>query len=240
MKTIVLGDTHGTTFWKEAVNTENPDRIIFIGDYFDSFDVKTEDQINNFLDIVEFKKNSGKEVIMLIGNHDIHYYLGDTGTSGYQRIGCFQIRPVFEQNINHLQMAYQMGEFLFSHAGVSSEFMDECFADGWKVETIADQLNELFKYQPKKFEFNGLDPHGDDTWQTPIWIRPKSLMRANRDTLRKKVIQVVGHTQVKKLDLIGCEKMAGGRYYLIDCMQTTKEYLIITDKLAVGRVLITG
>lgn len=240
MKTIILGDTHGKPFWKEAVSAENPDRVIFIGDYFDAFDIKTEDQINNFLDIVEFKETSGKEVIMLLGNHDIHYYTGDTGTSGFQKIGSFQICPVLEKNIHHLQIAYQMGEFLFSHAGVSSEFLDLVFPDGWKQETFVDQINELFKYQPRKFEFNGLDPYGDDTWQTPIWIRPKSLMRANRDTLRKVFIQVVGHTRVKKLDLIGAEKAAGGRYYLIDCMDSTKEYMIITDKIQVGKVLITG
>ena len=55
-------------------------------------------------------------------------------------------------------------------------------------------------------------------------------MAANRDTLRKQVIQVVGHTQVRKLDLEGSQKSAGGRYYLIDCQDTTGEYLVIQDK----------
>jgi metallophosphoesterase superfamily enzyme len=85
MKTIVLGDTHGRSNWKLAVHQDNPDRVIFIGDYFDSFNIKGEEQLNNFLDIIEYKKTSGKEVIMLIGNHDHHYFpeVGDTGTSGY-------------------------------------------------------------------------------------------------------------------------------------------------------------
>jgi hypothetical protein len=54
-------------------------------------------------------------------------------------------------------------------------------------------------------------------------------MRANRNTLRTRFIQVVGHTQVKHLDLVGAEKAAGGRYYLIDCLGTSGEYMIIED-----------
>ena len=248
MKTIAIGDVHGRSLWKLIVHQENPDRVIFIGDYFDSFNIKGEDQLNNFLDIIEYKKSSGKEVIMLIGNHDYHYFpeIGDTGTSGYQRIFKHQIEPTIDANREHLQMAYQMDEFLFSHAGVSSKFMDSVFGtDGWKTETIVDQLNEQFKYRPLTFQFGAavsikkmsyLDPYGDNEEQSPIWIRPRSLMAANRDTLRKQVIQVVGHTGVRKLDIDGAMKAAGGRYYLIDCQETTGEYLIINNgELSVGQ-----
>lgn len=247
MKTVVIGDIHGRSLWKLMVNQENPDRVIFIGDYFDSFQIKTDEQINNFLDIIEYKKSSGKEVIMLVGNHDFHYFpeVGDTGTSGYQKVGSFQISPVLDANREHLQMVYQFDEFLFSHAGISSKFLDSVFGiDGWKEETMVEQVNELFKYKPLTFGFGEavsikkmsyLDPYGDNEEQSPIWIRPHSLMRANRDTLRTQVIQVVGHTQVKKLDLEGSQKSAGGRYYLIDCQETTGEYLIIEDgELSVG------
>lgn len=232
MKTVVIGDIHGRSTWKLITHLENADRIIFVGDYFDSFDIKTEEQLNNFLDIIEYKKSSGKEVIMLIGNHDHHYFpeINDTGTSGYQRVGKYQIEPIIDANREHLQIAYQMDEFLFTHAGVSSIFMDETFGlNKWKVETIADQLNEMFKYRPGVFTFNGIDGYGDDEYQTPIWIRPRSLMRANKNTLRKQVIQVVGHTQVKSLDLIAADKTFGSRYYLIDCLGTSGEYLIIQD-----------
>ena len=248
MKTVVIGDVHGRSLWKLIVNQENPDRVVFIGDYFDSFDIKGEEQLNNFLDIIEYKKSSGKEVIMLIGNHDHHYFpeIGDSGTSGYQPMFSYQISPVLDANREHLQMAYQMDEFLFSHAGISSKFLDSVFGNGgWKLETMVEQVNELFKYKPLTFNFGEavsikkmsyLDPYGDNEEQSPIWIRPRSLMAANRNTLRTQVIQVVGHTQVKKLDLVGSEKTAGGRYYLIDCQGTTGEYLIIEDgNLSVGQ-----
>jgi len=248
MKTVVIGDVHGRSLWKLIVHQENPDRVIFIGDYFDSFDIKGVDQLNNFLDIIEYKKSSGKEVIMLIGNHDYHYFpeVGENGTSGYQKMFSYQISPVLDSNREYLQMAYQMDEFLFSHAGISSAFLDSVFGiNGWKTETIVEQINELFKYKPLSFQFgmavsikkmSFLDPYGDNEEQSPIWIRPRSLMSANRNTLRKQVIQIVGHTQVKKLDIDGAMKAAGGRYYLVDCQGTTGEYLIIQNgELNVGQ-----
>jgi len=246
MKTIVLGDIHGRSNWKLAVHQDNPDRVIFIGDYFDSFNIKGEEQLNNFLDIIEYKKSSGKEVIMLIGNHDHHYFpeVGDTGTSGYQPMFSYQISPVLDANREHLQMAYQMDEFLFTHAGVSSDFMNSVFGkDGWKLENIVDDLNELFKYKPLTFNFGEAisdrtrlySPYGDDVEQSPIWIRPKSLMKANYDTLRKQVIQVVGHTGQRQIDIHG--KTTGGRYFFIDTLETSGEYLIIDDNVVMTNTI---
>lgn len=239
MKTIVLGDTHGRSFWKLIVEREKPDRVIFIGDYFDSFDISGIDQIHNFKEIVAFKEKGNCEVIMLIGNHDHHYFpeIGNTGTSGYQTTLAPSINYEIDQSRSHLQIAYRMDEFLFTHAGVSSKFMDNVFGTGgWKTETIADELNELFKYKPKTFEFgmaisvnkmSYMDPTGDNEEQSPIWIRPRSLMRVNHETLRKQVIQVVGHTQVKQIDTAGMA--TGNRYYYIDCLGTSGQYMIIND-----------
>ena len=250
MKTIVLGDTHGTSFWKLITHTEQPDRVIFIGDYFDSFDIKLDEQINNFLDIIEYKKTGGIEVICLIGNHDHHYFpeIGDTGTSGYQHIGEFQIGPVLNANREHLQMAYQFDDFLFTHAGVSAKFMDSVFSEsGWTVDTVVELLNDLFRYKPNTFTFamaismnkmSYVDHTGDNTEQSPIWIRIRSLLAANKDTeLKKAFKQVIGHTQVTKIDLQGYEKTFGNRYFMIDALSTSGEYLIIEDgNLKVGSI----
>ena len=230
MKTLIIGDIHGRSVWKLITHLENPDRVIFLGDYFDSFDFSGVEQIQNFKEIIEYKKTSGKEVILLIGNHDHHYYpeIGDTGTSGFQTRIAPSIMQVIDENREHLQMAYRMGEFVFTHAGISSEFMDSVFGkDGWNWSTMADELNEKMKYQPKTFIFNGIDGTGDNTYQTPIWIRPRSLMKANRDTLRRLVIQVVGHTQVREVDEEGMS--TGNRYWFMDCLGTSGQYMVIDD-----------
>ena len=253
MKTVVFGDIHGRSNWKLAVHKENPDRVIFIGDYFDSFEFTGVEQIHNFKEIIEYKEtaftNNGKddqhktEVVLLIGNHDHHYFpeIGYTGTSGYQAGVGHSITQVIDENRHHLQMAYGFGDYLFTHAGVSPVFMDQVFGkDDWSKESVVVDLNELFRYKPKAFLFNGLESSGDSTTQTPIWIRPRALMQANKKHekgLKNDYIQIVGHTQRNKLDLIGSDKFTGGRYYFIDTMDTSGDYLIIEDgKLSTNSV----
>ena len=244
MKTIILGDTHGRSNWKLAIAQDQPDRVIFIGDYFDSFDFSGVEQIDNFKQIIQYKENNPQvEVVMLIGNHDHHYFpeIGYTGTSGYQSGIAPSITQVVDENRHHLQMAYGFGDFLCTHAGVSPVFMDQVFGENdWSIETVVVDLNELFKYKPKAFEFNGFESSGDNTTQTPIWIRPRSLMAANKKHpkgLKKDYIQVVGHTQMHKLDIDGSDRFTGGRYYFIDTMGTTGQYLVWQDnKLTVNSI----
>jgi predicted MPP superfamily phosphohydrolase len=244
MKTLVLGDTHGRSNWKLAIHQEKPNRVIFIGDYFDSFDITGVEQIANFKEIIKYKEtNPQVETILLIGNHDHHYFpeVGYTGTSGYQSKIAPSITQVVDENRHHLQMAYGFGEYLFTHAGVSPVFMDQVFGENdWSIENVVVDLNEMFKYKPKAFDFNGFDSTGDNTTQTPIWIRPRSLMSVNKKHakgLKKDYIQIVGHTQMKRIDIIDSDKFTGGRYYFIDTMDSSGQYLIIEDnKLSTGSV----
>lgn len=237
MRTVVIGDIHGRSNWKLAIYQEEPvDRVIFIGDYFDSFDISGLEQIHNFKEIIHYKKtNPQVEVVLLLGNHDMPYYPGftDTAISGYQHRMAPSISQVIEENKEHLQMAYGFDEYLFTHAGVSPSFMDGEFSpEGWVKENVVKDLNELLKYRPSAFEFNGVDGSGDNTYQTPIWIRPRSLMSINKKHekgLKKDYIQIVGHTQMRQLDLVGSDKFTGGRYYFIDTMDTSGDYLIIED-----------
>ena len=237
MKTVVIGDIHGHNSWKQIIDKEqDADRFVFVGDYFDSFTIPGVIQIHNFKEIIKFKTTSGKEVIILIGNHDYHYFpeIGNSNTSGYQSTLAPSIKQVIEENRQHLQLAYQFDGILVTHAGVSSVWCDDIL-DEWKLETLADQLNELFKYQPTKVGYRSYKQVGDtvygsggfggETFQGPIWIRPKALMNANYDTLRTQIRQVVGHTTYKQIDIEG--KSTGGRYYFVDTMP--REYLIIKD-----------
>jgi hypothetical protein len=236
MRTVVIGDTHGRSNWKLAIHQEKPDRVIFIGDYFDSFELSGVEQIDNFKQIIKYKEDNPQvEVVMLIGNHDHHYFpeVGHTGTSGYQSGIAPSITQVVDENRHHLQMAYGFGDYLFTHAGVSPVWMDKVFGpDDWSKENIVVDINEMFRYKPRAFDFTGLEPSGDNAIQTPIWIRPRSLMSANKKHpkgLKKDYIQIVGHTQMRRLDLDGSDKFTGGRYYFIDTMDTSGQYLVIED-----------
>jgi predicted phosphodiesterase len=237
MKTVIIGDIHGRDAWKQIINQEqDADRFIFVGDYFDSFDIPGLIQCQNFQDIIEFKTTTDKEVILLIGNHDYHYFpeIGENGCSGYQTRMAPTIQHIVDTNRDHLQLAYQFDDFLVTHAGVSSEWLNDTIVM-WDVPNLAMYLNDLFKYQPLKIGYRsykqigdqvyGTGGYGDETFQGPIWIRPKSLMKANYDTLRKQIIQVVGHTGQNQIDIEG--KSTGGRYYFIDTIP--REYLIVED-----------
>ena len=240
MKLVAIGDIHGRDYWKQIVDQEqDADMFVFVGDYFDSFTIKGADQINNFLDIIEFKKQSKVPVILLLGNHDYHYYPGieDNGTSGYQTLMAPSIKHVVDDNKQHLQVAYQVGEFVFTHAGLSSEWLDDRVV-GWSVDSLDATVNDLFRFQPQKLAYRpykqvgdqvyGVGGYGSETFQGPLWIRPKALMAANRDTLRKQIIQVVGHTPQDTIDIKG--KSTGGRYYFIDTLEYGQnQYLVIKD-----------
>lgn len=225
-KTLVLGDLHGRPYWKQIVANENPDRVIFIGDYFDTFDGYTAaEQMYNFMGIIDYKNSNQSEVIILIGNHDYHYIKGISEYySGYQHGARPAIEQLLDDNKQNMQMCYQMGDYLFSHAGISKDWL---INNKWSGENISDYVNDLWKYKPGVFKFAGRDPYGDSIESSPIWIRPHSLQKANRDTLRDQFIQVVGHTQQKHIDIKG--KSTGGRYYYIDTLGTSGEYLIISD-----------
>jgi len=233
MKTIFLGDTHGRDLWKDIIAKETPDRVVFIGDYFDSFDIGSAEQQFNFKEIIAFKESGRCEVIMLIGNHDYHYYPGGETYSGYQHGAAPIIRQLLEENKHHLQMCYQLDDILCSHAGIGHNWLVE--QERYESGSIADFVNDIWNYKPIRFIFYGLDPYGDSKTQTPIWIRPLSLMSGNKETfLKKDYIQIVGHTQVRKIDIEG--KATGGRYYLIDTIDIG-QYLIYEDeKFKLGEI----
>ena len=221
MKTILIGDIHGRSIWKRIIADEKPDRVVFIGDYFGSFHIPGVTQLRNFEDIVEYQKTAGIEVIMLIGNHDYHYMQSVESYSGYQPVFHHQFNEALRNNGDNMQIAYQFDDVVCSHAGLSSVWLDNRLGkDQWSVETMVEQVNELFKYKPLEFYFDGFDPYGNSKTQGPLWIRPAALMSANKETIKKQIIQVVGHTQVKGIldSYAASQKSMGGRYYLIDAL----------------------
>jgi hypothetical protein len=63
------------------------------------------------------------------------------------------------------------------------------------------------------------NPYGNNPYQSPIWIRPSSLIKDKLEGYK----QVVGHTQVTQMS-----EVKG--VYLIDCLDNEKkEYLVIED-----------
>lgn len=220
MITIALGDIHGRKDWKDIINKEYFNRLIIHGDYFDTREnINTRDQIDNFFDLLEYQRTGAKEVILLLGNHDYHYLELDGPYSGYQYENAKAITHALQGNLDYLQVAYKDGDVLFSHAGVTATWLKSLGYDGTThVDTF---INFHLKYKPWAFVFDGREPSGDNITQSPIWVRPKSLMQDGYHW--GQLTQVVGHTTMKDL------KSFKNRFWFIDTLGTSGEYLRISE-----------
>ena len=192
MRTLVLGDTHGRDNWKSHIKQEKPDKIIFIGDYFDAKSgIPYYQEQQNFQDIIELKKSRPDDVVLLIGNHDLHYILPEQ-YSGYQWHHALDIGELLENNMELLQWAHEQDGFLFTHAGVTKSWCENNKID--LQGNLVEQINSL---EPWNFRFVGDSFYGDDIIASPVWVRPQSLSQDKVENFR----QVVGHTRQENIDL---------------------------------------
>ena len=219
-KIVVVGDIHGHDSWKKLIEL-NPDatEFVFIGDYFDSFSISHTEQIHNYKEIIAWKESTDIKVTMLIGNHDFHYMSECGGRyGGYSAWHAPEIGEIFRETKEHLQAAYQVGNFLFTHAGVSKEWYHDNFP---KDGNIADQINDLWSYDKRSFNHSGMEMYGNYDGEGPMWIRPQAL---RRNPLNDSIIQVVGHTNMEVIDF-------DTNHYFIDTLPN--EYLVIKDDMPV-------
>lgn len=189
MKTVVFGDIHGRSIWKDIVEKEiDADRFIFLGDYFTSREgINEEDQIANFLEIIEFKQVNPENVFLLRGNHDMEA-LGYSWADCHPRFRSMYFREddakkLFLENTQWLVVDAKH-RIIYSHAGLTSTWMSN------NGLTDPEQVNSL---EPSsKFGFIGKlsDYYGDSATQGPTWIRPWGLFG---DSFGK-YTYVVGHT----------------------------------------------
>jgi predicted phosphodiesterase len=227
MKIVACGDTHGRLNWKDIVakELESSDKIVFIGDYFDTHDdVTPEQQLSNFNEIVEYKKTNMDKIILLIGNHDFHYLTGvNESYSGFQYGWSKEFNKALEAALAEglMQMCYVHDKYVFTHAGVTNTW---CITHNVNrlPNKIESSINELFKTKKYAFYFqmgHNYSQSGDDVTQSPIWVRIPSLFNDGVDGFTF----VVGHSTLKELTIT--DKIIG-----IDTLGVTGEYLVIDNK----------
>ena len=226
MKVVVIADVHGRDKWKEQIK-EPADHYIFLGDYFDSFEISGEKQMGNFKDILEFKRQNSDKVTLLSGNHDHANYCAPDyagACSGFQNDRAYEIRNILDplRESREIQACKIIENYLFVHAGVSETW---CENNNIALDNIEQEINDLFQKDlipfifqdnPKKMDIRGTDPYGDNIFQGPFWIRPYSL---EMDAVQG-YIQVIGHTGVRdiiKVDNIWCT----------DCQGSSDNFLIL-------------
>jgi len=216
---IVIGDIHGRSEWRSIVRKKMTSRIVFLGDYVDPYDsIGPDDLIANLEDIIELKKENPDRVVLLLGNHDMHYIYEDFPKgSRYDKALAEVITRIFNENRDLFQFAYQEGKTVFTHAGISSDWFCEDFK-GDVTRDIAEQLNNPTPEQLKAMFQVGVSRYGSDRNGGIFWA---DLSETARYPLQG-IHQVVGHTQVEHVSHVDIN--ADTSITFCDCLKNEESY----------------
>jgi hypothetical protein len=200
-----MGDVHGRDLWKRHLEKDFSEFYI-LGDYFDSFDVSFEFQLENFLELCKAARTDSR-IKLCLGNHDYHYLknIFSQEYSGFQSGKLPGIRKALEENMDLIKVLYVTEDrIIISHAGVSTTFMRRMKAHG--VHKPED-INTAFLQDRNVLTFSGANIYGDDVTQSPIWIRPVSLIKDHLAGYS----QIVGHTERADIGIFTMEKASAGK-----------------------------
>lgn len=133
MKTIILGDIHGRTVWKDIIEKEQPDRTVFLGDYVSTHEsITAQQQIDNFMDILVAKELKPQKYVLLRSNHDLQhigYWWADCSGLNRKVQDFMSESDIRERFLTASQWVYEMkiGEenVVCSHSGISKVWMEQ-------------------------------------------------------------------------------------------------------------------
>lgn len=216
MKVLFIGDIHGQSSWEEYAGEAMKAgcEIVFLGDYVDSFDVKSHAIEQNLLSIIAYKKRADKrkhfsKVTLLLGNHDYAYMMNKTATSGYDVCWAERYYEIFNKNWDLFDVAwgytspFTQEYTLATHAGLTKTWVKNYLKntkydehqfvkrilgdDAFETKKLHDILNVL----KDKFGFLWKvgSVRGGSGTPGPLWADYSELINDPID-----INQIVGHT----------------------------------------------
>jgi hypothetical protein len=209
--TIAIGDVHGLTNWLPIVNAHKNCRIIFLGDYLDPYQpMNKQHLLANLMNIIELKQNNPDDVVLLLGNHDLHYFAQEMVVSSrFDNEIADDASEIFRKYYDLFQFAMQDENCVFTHAGISQEWFEHDFK-GDATKNIAQQLNNPLSEQiPALFQC-GAARGGAAKNGGIFWADVCELYKPLRGCT-----QVVGHNRV---DSVKEHTNNGGRIIFCDCL----------------------
>jgi UDP-2,3-diacylglucosamine pyrophosphatase LpxH len=217
MKHIIIGDLHGKDCWR-TINIKKYDKVVFIGDYTDAWTLSDLAIYQNLQNIIKLKKRNWDKVVLLLGNHDIQYlYFPRFQCSGFRPTMQMQLTALFKNNKDCFQVAYQKGDHIFTHAGITNAWYNaflripilETIRD--EKDTLADLLNKVDQTSMQYLlhatgHVRGGKDNGGITWAD---------RKETATDMLKGFHQVVGHTVVDEIHTI---TLAGRSVTYIDVL----------------------
>lgn len=200
-KVLVIPDTHARDFWKEAIKmVDNYDKVIFLGDYLDPYpyefnlsrDELREKTINDFKAIIDFAMANIDKVVLLDGNHLLHYLDPDYACSRFDKKVYVEIFDILYQHKALFKPAYQIDDVLFTHAGVSQEwvnYVSETSEIKYTGNIVKFIYSCSFRQRMMISDYRG----GRDRYSGPEWL---DVHEFDYLTLLPGYYQIFGHTQV--------------------------------------------
>ena len=210
MRILVIPDVHLKTKifdMADKVDTSKYDNIVCLGDLVDEWGQQNnqtayEDTLERVLDFDKHHPN----MLWCWGNHDLSYAWCFTESGFSYRmipvVGNYLVK-MEKQFGNRFKVIHKIDDTLFSHGGLSNEYVHHIYKRVPDIEQIIKKIN----YMPNE------KTHAKKLWvdMSPIWLRPpyagetvtlpylyKQDCNAFGIQTDNPLWQVVGHTPVKQ------------------------------------------
>lgn len=212
---IIVPDVHGRTFWRKLIAENNFDKVIFLGDYGDPYGyegITHEDALSELRDIITFKKNNPDKVVLLLGNHDLHYIDDKFACSRYSYQNRHRYKELIYGNIDLFQVAYEYEQndqkYLFTHAGVTKGWFDILCLHKPYSENAAKYINDVSQAEQILLGFISYWRGGRHQYGSCMWA---DLREHDGVGAFPNYIQIFGHSQQEN------DPVINGNMWCLDC-----------------------
>jgi hypothetical protein len=218
METIVVGDLHGDASIA-AKALAFPGKVVFVGDYLDSFNFSREDQQEVLLRIITAIEENPEKVTALYGNHELSYLDIHMQCSGFHPETYTFVKHLKRRIKLCLQDYAWVQDYLISHAGISNRLLT-AFNISYKEYLDKGRFNDIGRYRGGRSSCGGL--FWCDWWNE---FEPVPGLK-----------QVVGHSSYRPIDpddmakeTVVTKGEGDSISYNIDCLQHSTDVLLISE-----------
>ena len=248
MRILVIPDVHLKPWMFDAaemVDKSKYDLAVCLGDLVDDWDEEYNTDLydRTMQRVLKFDKEY-PDTLWCLGNHDFSYLWGhpESGFSSMQTaLVASHIEKLRGQAGKRLGIVHDVDGVLFSHAGLKDSYAKKYFKNSYESkEQLLRAINYAWKDELKE----------EKLWQedSPIWLRPPGHFGAvpvpylygqsEEEFLENKLLQVAGHTPVKRPGIAngllivdtfstysdGVTRIGDGKFVIVDTKERTWEY----------------